>query len=101
MWESHIQGEAAQVEAYSRERARDVRILNWRDAATGKPDDTETVLSGLGRGGEKRPGNGTSLAAYFIAIPLDTNVISTFCKAAKIWTLWVDLIPLVSLGVTT
>jgi hypothetical protein len=46
-----------------------VRSLNWRDAATGKPGDTETVLSGLGRGGEKRLSNETSLAAYFIALP--------------------------------
>ena len=45
-----------------------MRNLNWPNATTGEPDDTERVLSGSGRGGEKRPGNGTSLAAYFIAL---------------------------------
>jgi len=29
----------------------------------------KAVLSGSGWGGEKRPGYGTSLAAYFIALP--------------------------------
>src|SRR5579859_615685 len=67
VWESHTQGEAAQVETFSRERARDVRNLSRRNVATGKPDDTETVLSGLGRGRWKRASDGTSPAAYFIA----------------------------------
>jgi hypothetical protein len=31
----------------------------------------KAVLSGSGKGGEKRLGNETSLAAYFIALPLD------------------------------
>ncbi|HLZ58755.1 MAG TPA: hypothetical protein VKR06_17585 [Ktedonosporobacter sp.] len=69
VWESHMQEEAAQGEAFTRERARDVRNLNRPNVATGEPDDTERVLSGSGRGGEKRPSNGTSLAAYFIAPP--------------------------------
>ena len=68
--ESRLQGEAAQVLASLRERARDVPILNQRDAGTGEPDETETLLSGSGRGGEKRLGNETSLAAYFIALGL-------------------------------
>jgi hypothetical protein len=70
MWESHMQGEAAQVEPFSGERARDVQNLNRRNVSTGKPDDTETVLSGLGRGRWRRASDGTSPAAYFIALPL-------------------------------
>ena len=48
--ESRLQGEAVQVGAFSWGRARDMRSLNRRSASTGEPDDTETVLSGLGRG---------------------------------------------------
>jgi hypothetical protein len=33
----------------------------------------KAVLSGSGKGGEKRLGNETSLAAYFIALPPFTN----------------------------
>jgi len=66
-WEGHVQGEAAQGEGFVRERARDVRILNQDKPASGEPRDTETVLRGSGRGGGKRPGSGTSPAAYFIS----------------------------------
>jgi hypothetical protein len=65
-WEGHVQGEAAQGEGLVRERARDVRILNQDKPASGEPRDAETVLRGSGRGGRKRPGSGTSPAAYFI-----------------------------------
>jgi len=50
-------------------RARDVRSLNREHAATGEPQDTETVLCGSGRGRWKRASNGTSPAAYFLALP--------------------------------
>ncbi len=50
-------------------RARDVRSLNREHAATGEPQDTETVLCGSGRGRWKRASNGTSPAAYVIALP--------------------------------
>jgi hypothetical protein len=50
VWESHMQGEAAQVEAFSRERARDVRNLNWGNVATGEPDDTESGPVRFGKG---------------------------------------------------
>ena len=64
--EGRLQGEAAQEDSISGGSARDVHLLNWRNAASGEPHDAETVLCGSGRGGEKRPGHGTSLAAYFI-----------------------------------
>ncbi len=48
--ESRLQGEAAQVEAFSRERARDVRNLNRRNASTGEPDDTENGPVRFGKG---------------------------------------------------
>jgi hypothetical protein len=53
-WENHVQGEAVQVEDIPGGRARDVRILNWRDAAIGEPCDAETVTHGSERGGGKR-----------------------------------------------
>jgi hypothetical protein len=84
VWESYMQGEAAQVKTFSRERARDVPILNRRNVFTEKPDDTETVLSGLGRGGEKRPSDGTSLAAYFIALPL----IGVYAQIYQVMIVW-------------
>ena len=74
--ESRLQGEAAQVETALWGRARDVRILNRRNVSTGKPDDTETVLSGLGRGRWNRASNGTSPAAYFIALPQIYRLLS-------------------------
>jgi hypothetical protein len=64
--EGRLQGEAAQEDSISGGSARDVHLLNWRNAASGEPHDAETVLCGSGRGGEKRSGNGTSLAAYFM-----------------------------------
>ena len=64
--EGRLQGEAAQGYGSARGRARDVHGLNWRITDSGEPHDAETVLCGSGRGGGKRPGNGTSLAAYFI-----------------------------------
>ena len=66
-WEGHAQGEAAQEYRIAMGRARDVRILNWRNIGSGELHEAETVLCGSGRGGEKRPGIGTSLAAYFIS----------------------------------
>ena len=66
-WEGHAQGEAAQGDRMARGSARDVRMLNQRNPASGEPRDTETVPRGSGRGGGKRPGDGTSPAAYFIA----------------------------------
>jgi hypothetical protein len=63
-WESHVQGEAVQVDGLSKGSARDVRLLNWRDAATGEPCDAETVTHGSERDGGKRTSNGTSPAVY-------------------------------------
>jgi hypothetical protein len=63
-WESHVQGEAVQVDCLSEGSARDVRLLNWRDAATGEPCDTETVTHGSERDGGKRASNDTSPAVY-------------------------------------
>lgn len=53
-WESHAQGEAVQVDDLARGSARDVRLLNWRKAATGEPCDAETVTHGSKRDGGKR-----------------------------------------------
>jgi hypothetical protein len=53
--EGRLQGEAAQEDSISGGSARDVHLLNWRNAASGEPHDAETVLCGSGRGGEKRP----------------------------------------------
>jgi len=53
-WEGHVQGEAAQEYGIPGGRARDVRILNWRNISSGEPHDAETVPCGSGRGGEKR-----------------------------------------------
>ena len=65
--EGRLQGEAAQGYGSAKGRARDVHFLNWRTTGSGEPHDAETVPCGSGRGGGKRPGNGTSPAAYFIA----------------------------------
>jgi len=65
--EGRLQGEAAQEYALARGSARDVRMLNWRKSDSGEPRDAETVPRGSGKGGGKRPGNGTSPAAYFIS----------------------------------
>jgi hypothetical protein len=59
-----------------------VPILNQRNAGTGEPDETETLLSGSGRGGEKRLGNETSLAAYFIALGLEGQ--GAYARDAKL-----------------
>src|SRR5260370_1276284 len=63
-WEGHVQGEAVQADCLPGGRARDVRILNWRDAATGEPCDAETVMHGSERDGGKRASDGTSPAVY-------------------------------------
>ena len=63
-WESHVQGEAVQVDCLPGGSARDVRLLNWRDAATGEPCDAETVTHGSERDGGKRASDGTSPAVY-------------------------------------
>lgn len=53
--EGRLQGEAAQEDGLAGGSARDVRMLNWRKAASGEPRDAETVLRGSGKGGGKRP----------------------------------------------
>ncbi len=63
-WESHVQGEAVQVDNLAGGSARDVHWLNWRKAATGEPCDAETVTHGSERDGGKRASNGTSPAVY-------------------------------------
>ena len=68
--EGRLQGEAAQGYALAGGSARDVRMLNWNKSDSGEPRDAETVLRGSGKGGGKRPGYGTSPAAYFIALGL-------------------------------
>jgi hypothetical protein len=43
----------------------------------------KAVLSGSGKGGEKRLGNETSLAVYFIALPqsdISSDLASLFCR---------------------
>ena len=48
--EGRLQREAAQGYGIAEGRARDVRILNWRNTGSGEPHDTETVPSvGEGR----------------------------------------------------
>ena len=63
-WEGHVQGEAVQADCLPGGRARDVRILNWREAAAGEPCDAETVMHGSERDGGKRASDGTSPAVY-------------------------------------
>jgi len=63
-WEGHVQGEAVQVDGIPGGRARDVRILNWRDAATGEPREMETLMRGSEEGGRKSTSNGHSSASY-------------------------------------
>ncbi len=48
-WESHVQGEAVQVDGLAEGSARDVRLLNWRKATTVEPCDAETVTHGSER----------------------------------------------------
>ena len=43
----------------------------------------KAVLSGSGRGGEKRPGNGTSLAAYFIVWGLNSSTAPIYRVLVK------------------
>jgi len=40
-WEGHVQGEAVQADSSAEGSARDVRLLNWRTAAAGKPRELE------------------------------------------------------------
>jgi hypothetical protein len=77
--EVRLQGEAAQEYGNAGGRARDVHILNWRITDSGEPRDAETVLRGSGRGGEKRSGNGTSLAAYFMPRGRRTRSSAPLC----------------------
>ena len=77
VWESHMQEEAAQGEAFTRERARDVRNLNRPNVATGEPDDTERVLSGVRRearcgipaGSRRNRGEVSGLLVYLTGKP--------------------------------
>jgi hypothetical protein len=50
-WEGHVQGEAVQVDCFPGGSARDVHLLNLREAATGEPRAAETGMRGSGRGG--------------------------------------------------
>lgn len=75
--EGRLQGEAAQGYGSARGRARDVHFLNWCTTGSGEPHDAETVPCGSGRGGGKRPGNGTSPAAYFISRRQSTHSTQT------------------------
>ena len=61
-WEGHVQGEAVQVDSFSRESARDVQMLNWRKGAAGELRAAETGMRGSERDGGKRASDGTSPA---------------------------------------
>src|SRR5690349_7283810 len=69
-WEGHVQGEAVQVDFFSRESAREVHMLNWRKGATGEPHATETGMRGSERDGGRRSSNGTSPAVYSTALAI-------------------------------
>ena len=62
-WESHVQGEAVQVDGLAGGSARDVHLLNWRQSATGEPCDAETVTHGSEAGRQKSTHKSNSLAA--------------------------------------
>src|SRR5262249_38908640 len=63
-WESHVQGEAVQVDGLVKESARDVQLLNRCKAATGEPCDAETVTHGSEAGRQKSTREGNSPVGY-------------------------------------
>ncbi len=90
--EGRLQREAAQGYGIAGGRARDVRILNWRNTGSGEPHDTETVLCGSGRGRWNRASNGTSPAAYFMilgpmVLPLEGVLASRVLLKSRVFTM--------------